>query len=190
MDYVSFLQFLEKRFPVARFKLIEKPIEIDKPHYLKINSMEHKSDIGGVVKVIDTADLVEKFEKLKKIANPPFILQEEAQGKEFIIGLFKDKTFGDIIMFGGGGILTELYKDVSFRRCPISRRDVIEMIKETKVGELFEGYSGNKLNLEKTVKLLIEISKLPKEIEFKSIDFNPVIINEKEVKIVDARLIQ
>ncbi len=190
MDYVSFLKFLEKNFPIAKFQLIEEPIEIHAPYFLKINSMEHKTDVGGVIKVTNTAELQNAFGKLKKVSNPPFILQEAVNGDEFIIGLFKDKTFGYVIMFGAGGILTELYKDVSFRKCPITKKEAKEMIKETKISKLFEGFRGKKLNLENTAELLSQISRLPEKIKFKSIDFNPVIINEKEAKIVDARLIE
>ena len=93
-------------------------------------------------------------------------------------------------MFGAGGILTELYKDVSFRKCPISKKEAIEMIKETKISKLFFGYRGMKLNLDKTAELLSKLSELPNKIKFSSIDFNPIIINEKEAKIVDARLIE
>ncbi len=190
MDYASFLQFIGKEVPIARFKLINEPIEIGGTYFLKINSMEHKTDVGGVVKVTNTGELKKAFLKLKKIANPPFILQEKAEGNEFIIGLMKDKTFGYVILFGGGGILTEIYKDVSFRKCPITKKEAKEMIMETKVGKLFEGYRGIKLNIEKTAEVISKLSKLPNKIQFKSIDFNPVMINEKEVKIVDARLIQ
>ncbi len=190
MDYISFLEFLEKEFPIAKFKVIEKPVEISSDHYLKLNTMEHKTDIGGVIKVSNKEELKIAINKLRKISNPPYILQEKVDGTEFIVGLFKDKTFGYVIMFGGGGTLTELYKDVSFRKCPITKREAEQMIFETKIGKLFKGFRNIKLNLEKTKELLVNISKLPNKINFKSIDFNPIIINEKEAKIVDARLIQ
>ena len=190
MDYISFLKFLEKEFPIVKFQVIERPIEISSPHYLKINSMEHKSDVHGVIKVTNTVELQNAIKSFKKKWKPPYILQEEVKGREFIVGIIKDKSFGYVIMFGAGGILTELYKDVSFRKCPISKKEAIEMIKETKISKLFFGYRGMKLNLDKTAELLSKLSELPNKIKFSSIDFNPIIINEKEAKIVDARLIE
>ena len=63
-------------------------------------------------------------------------------GTEIIIGMFKDAQFGPVLMFGLGGILVEVLKDVCFRVVPLTARDAREMIKEIKGYTLLKGYRG------------------------------------------------
>ncbi len=188
MQYYELIKFLGKYVPFAKTRLIEKPIEINKNYFLKINSMEHKSDVGGVIEVNDYKSLEKGFKRLMKISNPPFILQEKIKGEEFIVGLKRDRTFGYVIMFGGGGILTELYRDVSFRKCPITKSDAEEMIRETKIGKLFRNYRGINLNEKSVIDFLVRISSIYKKLNFKSLDINPIIVNEEGAFAVDARV--
>ena len=53
-------------------------------------------------------------------------------GKEVILGVTYDRTFGHMIMFGLGGIYVEVLKDVSFRIVPVARRDALAMVNEIK----------------------------------------------------------
>ena len=185
-DYYNFLMYLKKYIPIVKTLKIKNPIEINGRYILKINSMEHKARIGGVIKNIkNKKELSEAIKKLSKISKPPFILQKQIDGFEFIIGIKKDITFGYIIMFGIGGTLAEIYKDVSFRKCPINEKDATEMINETKISKIFSIESLNKKEL---IKFLINVSKIPKRINFNSLDINPVIVNKKIAIGVDARL--
>jgi acyl-CoA synthetase (NDP forming) len=63
-------------------------------------------------------------------------------GTEVIVGMTKDVQFGPVLMFGLGGILVELLKDVSFRIVPLEREDAREMIREIKGYPMFEGFRG------------------------------------------------
>ena len=179
--------YLKKYIPIVETKEIIKPIKIKGKYVLKINSMEHKAKIGGVVKDIENEEqLKNAIEKLKKISKPPFILQKQIDGFEFIVGIKKDTTFGYVILFGAGGVLAEIYKDVSFRKCPINKKDATDMIDETKIGKIFKI---RKLNKKGLVDFLVKTSKIPEYINFNSLDINPIIVNEKDVIGVDARLI-
>ncbi|MBD3350400.1 MAG: CoA-binding protein, partial [Candidatus Lokiarchaeota archaeon] len=95
------------------------------------------------------------------------------------------------MMFGVGGVLVEVMKDVSFRISPITEFDANEMIHEIKGFKLLDGYRGAaKADLDALIKLLTQISELSmKYPEINEMDLNPVFIYESGVKIVDARII-
>lgn len=115
------LQDLDIGFPVA--------VKVCSPDIL------HKTDVGGVfLNVQSRSEMVEKFDAIKSKFPGASVLIEpmERPGIEVIIGLFKDPNFGLSIMFGLGGVLTELYKDVSFRLVPINNDDADEMVSEIK----------------------------------------------------------
>jgi len=112
------------------------------------------------------------------------------KGKELIIGMKRDEQFGPVLIFGTGGTYTELYKDVSLRVAPISRKEIVEMMKETKAYEIVKGFRGGGINEEKIIDLISKLSSLSiKERRIKSIDFNPVVGNKKEVLIVDFKIV-
>ncbi len=118
-------------------------------------------------------------------------MQEFFKGREIIIGLKKDETFEHVIMVGIGGIYTEILKDVSFRVCPINLDDADEMLNELKLKKLLEGVRGEKrINFKLLNSLLVKVSKLPEKYgDIKEMDINPLIVNSKDAKIVDARIV-
>jgi acyl-CoA synthetase (NDP forming) len=108
-------------------------INLDYPLILKVSdpNVLHKSVVGGVALNIKNYDELKiKFNEMKnKFPDSKFLVESmEKSGVEIIVGLIKDKTFGLSIMFGMGGIFTELYRDVSFRLVPIEEFDAREMI--------------------------------------------------------------
>ncbi len=115
------------------------------PVVLKIVSPQvlHKSDVGGVkVGISDDEGLSKSFdEMISKVkesipqAEIRGVLVSKMAGKgiETIIGMKKDRIFGPVVMFGIGGIFVEVYKDVSFRVCPVSDAEVEEMMREITV---------------------------------------------------------
>lgn len=87
-------------------------------------------------------------------------------GVEVIIGMSKDPDFGPVLMFGLGGVIVELLKDVSFRLAPITRQDAAEMIREIKGCALLLGYRGAApVDLTALEEMLLKVSKL--------VDHNP-----------------
>ena len=127
---------------------------------------------------------VSKLEE-KGIVFDGLIVQKQVSGVEIIAGIKNDPVFGKVVMLGVGGIFAELYKDVSFRVCPIDENDAEDMINETKVKELlsFRGMKINKANLKN---FLVKLSKL----DVKEMDLNPVILNNDGYWIVDARIME
>ena len=136
--------FLEKKgFPVARRMTasnLEETLNAAKkikfPLVLKIVSKKiiHKSDVHGVkVDIKNNEELKKAFNELKKIQNfEGVMVQEYLEGQSMLVGLKNDATFGHVLVFGLGGVYTEILKDVSFRVCPINNKDVMEIVKEIK----------------------------------------------------------
>jgi acetyltransferase len=171
---------------------------------LKIVSPDilHKSDAGGVKIRLSTEDEVRRAfdeimanaKKFKKHAEIKGVLVSPMapKGLEVIIGTKIDDQFGPIILFGLGGVLVEVFKDVATRVLPISERSARKMIEDTRaVYPILTGVRGRPPYDKKAVKnLLLQCSDLIESYpEIREMDLNPVIVHEKGVSIVDARII-
>jgi 3-hydroxypropionyl-CoA synthetase (ADP-forming) len=185
----------------TEYKVVKKIEDLDDldlkfPVALKVCSSKilHKTDVGGVKLGIDSLSELKKiFKDFKKRFPKENLLvdQMEEKGVEIIIGLIQDPTFGLSIMFGIGGILTELYEDVSFRVVPIQRYDAEEMVKEIKAGPLLEGFRNIPANKDLVVDLILKVSKLGEELidNIDQMDLNPVFVYADDICVVDAKLI-
>ena len=196
-------EFLEnKGFPVAKRifaftyeECIKAAKKMGFPLVLKIVSKKilHKSDVHGVkLNIKNKEELKKAFDELRKIKYfEGVMVQEHLDGKYIITGLKKDSTFGHVIVFGLGGIFTEIIKDVAFRVCPITKKDAIEMIKETKAHKILEGTRGEKpINFYALLRVLLALSELSEKYKnIQELDINPLIVNEKNCKIIDARIV-
>jgi acyl-CoA synthetase (NDP forming) len=111
-------------------------------------------------------------------------------GAEIIVGVTRDFQFGHAVMFGMGGTLVEVFKDVSFRIVPFGEKDAAEMIEETRGAKLLKGVRGSgPADLAALRRLLIQVSDLvARHPEIDEMDLNPVIVHEKGLSIVDARV--
>ena len=194
---------LLKGMPLAKSVLIKNSKELTKikkyPVVMKLISPQaiHKTDIGGIKTVNDLKEAQETFNNFIKLAKQKrmklsgILIQEYVRGREFIIGIKKDPTFGHVIMFGAGGIYVESMRDVTFRVCPIDKNDTESMIKDLKNQWLITGTRGQKpikINLLKQI--LVKVSKLPQRYKaIEELDINPLMANEKEAKIVDVRIV-
>jgi acyl-CoA synthetase (NDP forming) len=96
-----------------------------------------------------------------------------------------------VLMFGLGGILVEVLKDVSFRIVPLIKRDASEMIREIKGYPILEGYRGlEPANIEILEGLLLKVSKfVEKHPEIKELDINPIFAYRNDAIAIDARII-
>jgi acyl-CoA synthetase (NDP forming) len=176
-----------------------KEISISKLAYpvaLKVCSpnIMHKTDVGGVKLGIASKDEFKKtFASMrKKFPGEGFLVEPMYDGQvEVIIGLIEDSSFGLTIMFGIGGIFTEIYKDVTFRVLPISKKDAQEMLSEIKAAPLLDGFRNIKVDKEGLVELLLKMSRLGEEKKafIDQMDLNPVFVNPDGVIVVDAKMI-
>jgi len=154
----------------------------------------HKTEVGGVfLDILDVNALEEKYDLIKHRFPEAQVLVEsmEPKGPEAIIGVTEDKDFGLSIMFGMGGVMAELYNDVSFRTIPITKYDALEMTEETKADVFFKGFRGMKADRESVVGLLLKISDMAQEMSdsLSKMDLNPVILRENGYVVVDAKLL-
>ena len=173
-----------------------KNLKLKYPVALKVCSRKilHKTDVGGVKLDIKNSDELEKnFKEFKKKFPKENFLVDEMQEKgiEIIIGLVQDPSFGLSIMFGIGGIFTELYKDVTFRVIPLQSFDAADMVEDIKGKALLEGFRGMKTNKKLVIDLINKVGKIGEELMDKidEMDLNPVFVYEKSYCVVDAKLI-
>ena len=190
----------ESGIPTTDFQVVKKFEEIDQkklkfPVVLKVCSptILHKTDVGGVVLDIAKDQLEGEFSKMRQKFTSESILVESHQDRrvEVIVGLINDPTFGLTIMFGLGGIYTEVYKDVTFRVVPIKKEDAEEMLSEIKAAPILEGFRKIKVDRDALVNLLMKVSALGEKYmdKISEMDLNPVFVKEKGVVVVDAKLL-
>lgn len=175
------------------------------PVALKVVSPDilHKTDAGGVKLHLDSPEKVEEayMEILRKVkeyrskANVWGVLVEKMveKAREVIVGMKRDLTFGPIVLFGLGGIFTEVLKDTSLRSVPLSREDAVEMVREIRGYSILEAYRGQPpADIDSVVDLIIKIAHLSQDFQMISeMDLNPVFLREKNrgLIVVDARII-
>jgi acetate---CoA ligase (ADP-forming) subunit beta len=120
------------------------------------------------------------------------LVQEMIKGKrELVVGLIRDPQFGPCVMFGLGGIFTEILKDVSFRLAPLEKRDALEMMQEIKAHKILDAVRGMEaVDKEALSEMLIKVGKIGMENDaVKEIDINPVIIAGNRPISVDALIV-
>jgi acetyltransferase len=178
--------------------------KIGYPVVMKIYSSEitHKSDVGGVVLNIDCNDSLgkaysnmiknvkEKYPSAKvegvtiqKMINNP--------GTELIIGSKKDPVFGSVLLFGMGGIYTELFEDKAIGFPPLNQTLSQRMIEQTKAYKLIKGFRNlPSVNIKKVEETLINFSQMIIDHpELKEVDINPLIVSGDDLTAVDARIV-
>ncbi len=190
----------EAGIPTTDFQVVTKVEDIDQkklkfPVVLKVCSPNilHKTDVGGVILDVARDQLEHEFSKLRERFPSESILVESHQDRraEVIVGLINDPTFGLTIMFGLGGIYTEIYKDVTFRVVPIKKEDAEEMLREIKAAPILEGYRKIKVDRDAIINVMMKVSALGEKYMDKiaEMDLNPVFVKEKGAVVVDAKLL-
>jgi acetyl-CoA synthetase (ADP-forming) len=190
----------ESGIPTTDFQVVRSVGEIDQkklkfPVVLKVCSPNilHKTDVGGVVLDVHKDALEQEFSKMREKFPNEQILVESHQDRrvEVIVGLINDPTFGLTIMFGLGGIYTEVYKDVTFRVVPIKKEDAEEMLREIKAAPILEGFRKIKVDRDAILSILMKVSALGEKYmdRIDQMDLNPVFVKEKGAVVVDAKLL-
>lgn len=158
----------------------------------------HKTERDLVAVGLKTDEEVrEAFERIQRNLDDEesegILVQEMIKGsRELAIGLVRDPQFGPCVMFGLGGIFTEILRDTSFRVAPISVDDAYQMMEDIKAKKILESVRGmGPANREKLAKALIGLGRLGLEQESVSeIDINPLILTQEgEPVAVDALVI-
>jgi acyl-CoA synthetase (NDP forming) len=161
----------------------------------------HKTEVGGVKTGIQNEQALqiafeEMYRQLFRVLPEnelTFLVQQMVpQGLEVILGGRRDKEFGPIVLFGLGGILVEVLRDVSFRVAPVSEDQAMQMINETKGSILLKGYRGRPLSdIEALSSTISTFSKILIDFpEINEVEINPLFVlpKGKGCIAVDSRL--
>ncbi|MBI4847526.1 MAG: acetate--CoA ligase family protein [Nitrospirae bacterium] len=180
-----------------------KSAKIGYPVVMKVSSPDilHKTDVGGVKTGIkDRKEAGNAFMEIttgvkRRVPNALImgvnIYQTVSGGKEVVLGISYDRTFGHMLMFGLGGIYVEALRDVSFRIIPVTETDIREMTREIRSYNLLKGIRGEApVDLEAIVESLQRLNQLITDFpEIQELDINPLVVKTKGAIALDARII-
>ena len=175
------------------------------PVVMKINSPDitHKQDVGGVQLNITNAEAVRTFynqliaNAKKKRPDAKILgvtierMYKTPNDRELMVGVLQDPVFGPVINFGAGGSLVEVMQDRALALPPLNQYLAKNLIARTHIAKLL-GEFRNKpaVNLEAIEGLLLRVSEMVCELpQIQEMDINPLIVNDKEMMAVDARIV-
>ena len=187
----------------------EQIVQIDEIEKLKLNyplvvkalseNIVHKSDFNAVILDIkNIQQLKESVDELKSnlakkgIELNKVLLQSYLKTKfELLVGAFRDKSFGPMIMFGTGGKYVEYIQDTAMCSAYLNDDDIDNLINSTKIGKIIQGVRGEKsINIEKLKTIIKNLAQMMLDYDnIKEVDFNPLIVTqENDICAVDIRI--
>jgi len=157
----------------------------------------HKTELGLVhLNLIDSQTVENAVISISEKGGDElegFLIQPQLKGKrEFVAGLFRDKQFGPVVMFGTGGVFTEALSDITFRVAPLTKKDAKQMLDEIKAHTLLGNFRGeNAADGDRLIDSLLGLSQIGMEYpDVSEIDINPLIINpDGSVCAIDALVV-
>lgn len=191
--------------PVTREILLTDKNQLEKairkigfPLVMKGCSSEiaHKTEKGLIH--IDIRTLKEAKKAFQEIINGlkgfegGVLVQEMIKGRrELVMGMTRDAQFGPCVMFGLGGIFTEILRDISFRRAPLKKSDARAMMEEIKAHKILDAVRGMEaVDRKMLADMLMNIGRIGLDVpEISEIDLNPVIIWGSKPVVVDALIV-
>ena len=201
------MEWLRKHhIPVLDFRFVSNPEaavrdarSLGYPVVMKVVSRDilHKSDVGGVILGVQNEhEVLDAFHALQRAASDKdfqgAILYPMVRGAvEAMVGLSRDPQFGPVIVFGLGGIHTEILRDISLRVAPVDHAQARAMIAEIKALPILQGVRGEKpRDVDALADLLVAVSRLPFLYpDLEELDLNPVFLLPEGLVVGDARLI-
>ena len=182
----------------AESELIRATNEIGYPLVLKgcSEDISHKTEQNLVrVDIRNDHEANIAFKEIMAVLNGAggaVLVQELVKGqRELVMGMIRDRQFGASVMFGLGGIFTEILEDVAFRLAPLDKRDARDMMEEIRGQRILENIRGmGAADLDQLGDILIQVGRIGIEHDIiKEIDINPVIISEGKGIAVDALIV-
>ncbi len=185
------------KLPVISYKtisdqelLLSAAASIGYPLVVKIaDATGHKSDNGGViVNINDELTLIESANKI----GYPLVVGKMVTGKfELILGIKKDDNVGTTVIFGTGGIYSEIYADFAYAIAPLTIKMAKKLILSTKIGRILAGARGQKAySLDRLASIIVDAVTFADTCSnIKEVDFNPIIVTDEDYFMVDVRII-
>lgn len=176
--------------------------EIGYPVVLEVESPDiiHKVDVGAIkLNIKGPEELKKAYEEMlstvKKKAPTAriegiIVRSFVEKGVEVAVGMHRDPVFGPLIMFGTGGTLIELYRDVSFRIAPFTDVDLDELMQEVKVTKVLMGFRDTPKDIEAVKKVIAAVAQLSLDFpEIKDIDINPLFVYDRGCIAFDVKIL-
>jgi acetyltransferase len=200
--YLYGIPVVRKKIASSKEEALKLAEEIGYPITLEAESPDiiHKVDVGAIKLNLKGAEDVKRAydeilkgirekapnARIRGIVVRPFV----KQGLEVAIGMHRDELFGPMIMFGSGGTLVELYKDVSFRIAPLTDIDIEELLEETKVAKVLKGFRTEPKDVEAVKEVIASVNQLALDFpEITDIDINPLFVYEKGCMAFDIKVL-
>jgi acyl-CoA synthetase (NDP forming) len=209
LDFIETKNILKKygidivgKLTHSREETVREFNKLKRPVVLKIVSPDiiHKTDFDTVKLDLKSEDeIISAYDQIMANARQAgarkitgmLVQPLMASGFELLVGAKQDICYGPVTMVGTGGRFVELWEDAFPGTGVLKKEDVERMLSPTKANRVLEGFRGPKLAREKVIKLVIKVSKMMDENPgIVELDLNPVIVYEKDLAIVDARIIQ
>ena len=181
------------------FEINEEPVSDFYPAALKIESPKviHKSEFGGVAINLNNEKELQmakesilsnlRMHGIEPDEKDKFLVSRMYSGIELFFGIVNDPVFERVIVFGAGGIFTELFKDICFIDSEAGDEEIINAITQTKISTLFtKGFRGKRYN----INIIVDFIKKLQQLDVKEMDLNPVILHGDNLTVVDARLLE
>lgn len=163
------------------------------PLAMKVIGPLHKTDVGGVkLGLASTEEALTAWKDLLAIPEAKgVLLQPMIGGQEVILGASREGEFGHLVMFGLGGIFTEVLKDVKFSLAPITRKESLRMIQGIQGYALLKGVRGETgMDIDVLADNLQRLGRLVSDVpQIKEVDLNPIKGTGQDLYAVDARVI-
>jgi acetate---CoA ligase (ADP-forming) len=113
-------------------------------------------------------------------------------GTEVVLGVQRDVEMGPVVMFGMGGILVELFKDVSFAPATLDHARAHTMVRATRAGRLLEGFRGRPPgDINALCGALVNLGQLARELgdAIEAIDINPLLVSTQGIVALDGLVV-
>ena len=174
------------------FPLAMKIVSPDITHKTEVNGirldLRSQAEVAGAYEEILSSAASHRPDALiEGVSLQPYIPRADY---ELLLGAKRDENFGPVLVFGLGGIFTEIVKDRSIGLPPMNRLLARRLMQETKAYALLSGYrSCSPAHMEKLEEMIIRLSQLLIDFpEVKEIDLNPVVVKKGQPIAVDARV--
>jgi acetyltransferase len=191
-----------ERLVIAADEAASAAQEIGFPVVLKAVSaaLPHKSDAGLVCLNLTDAEAVRqaaatigaRIGSLDASLDGMLVAKQVSGGSEVVLGVQRDVEMGPVVMFGMGGVMVELFKDVSFAPATLDRDQAREMVRATRAGAMLEGFRGRKPgDTDALCDALVGLGRLARDLgdAIEAVDVNPLLVREQGVVALDALVV-
>ena len=204
-EYESKLLLAEYGIPITREAIVTtdddavtQASEIGYPVVLKGSgeAISHKTEMNLIaLNLRDEAEVRQAFKELTtnpKAQVKEILVQQMIKGdRELMVGLTRDAQFGPCVMYGLGGIFTEILEDVAFRVAPLTRWDAMDMMEDIKGKKILDAFRGKPaVDREKLADILLAVGQIGLDHEkVHEIDMNPLKLVDGKPIAVDALVV-